>query len=187
MLGDFLQMPTLVVAHTGQDAELVQVFAVTDREPEDAHRKRHVLLIVVQGDDHIIQRLDHGLDMVVEIHTVDIHVVQRDGGAVVPHQLVIGHLARNRRGIHGKQTCTVLDVLVNDIAAESRTLHLVAATAGLDECAELIQEPHRIISHFAKAHYQGIEVGRHSAVAIDIHKTHRLQAHVLFQHLDADV
>ena len=89
MLGDFEQVSSLVVAHTGQDAEMVQVFAIPHRQPEDAHRQRHVLLIVIQSDDHIVQCVDHALDVVIEIHAVNVQVMQCDGCEMIPHMLVI--------------------------------------------------------------------------------------------------
>ena len=89
MLGDLQQVTSLVITHTGQDAELVQVFAITHRKSEDAHRKRHILLIVIQSNDHIVQRVDHALDVVIEIHAVDIQVMQCNGCEMIPLLFVI--------------------------------------------------------------------------------------------------
>ena len=75
MFGETEQMVAIVASNPRKDAEVVQVLTVTHREPEDAHGQRHILLIVIQCDDDIVERADNVLDVVVELDTVDVHIM----------------------------------------------------------------------------------------------------------------
>ena len=151
-------MVTIVASNPRKDAEVAQVLTVTHREPEDAHGQRHILLIVIQCDDDIVERTDNVLDVVVELDTVDVHIMQSDGSGIVIILVVVFHLVGHGRRVNGKQTGQLLDVLIDDVAMESGSIHPHVVTARADKRPELIEEPYRIIAHLAKTDNKRVEI-----------------------------
>ena len=94
---------------------------------------------------------------------------------------------RHGRRVNGKQTGQLLDVLIDDVAMESGSIHLHVVTARTDKCPELIKEPYRIIAHLAKTDNKRVEIRRHSGIGLNLDKAGRMQVYVLLENLDTDV
>ena len=128
----------MIVANPDENAEVIQILAVTDSKPENAHCQWDVLDVIIECNDNIVEGPYQFLDVTVEINAEHIQIIQCNERLLLFLILIIGHVITDWRGIDSKQSRLILNILVHNITTKVGTLHVVGIGPSLDKGTKLI-------------------------------------------------